>query len=153
MLYLGIAVLLGITTLLLSHHHMDKRKLAAKRSSRPDNISPELYEFLEQADDAYILTHESAEISCFSKYANSSVCNEVIEAIFKNPAKMFGTKNNRERTWSLIGQYSNEILVRKEITHSPIEVKRGIRITLGDHMVEVWKVSSGPRGFLVEDVT
>lgn len=153
MLYLGIAVFLAVITLLFYLQHWEQRQSAAKRLGRPEGISQELYEFLEKADDAYILTHETAEISCFSKFANSSVCNEVLEAIYKNPAKMFGTRNYRDRTWSVIEQRRNEMILRKEIVHRAIEVKKGISITLGDHLIEYWKISLKPSGFLVEEVS
>jgi hypothetical protein len=115
--------------------------------------SKELIDFLEKADDAYILTHETIEISYFSKYASNAVCNEILEAIYKNPAKLFGTKNYRTRTWSIVEQEQDVIVLRKEIFHRNIEVKKGIHIALGDEIIEEWRISLGPNGFLIVQIS
>ncbi|MDQ0885063.1 hypothetical protein QFZ81_000151 [Paenibacillus sp. V4I9] len=152
MTYLSIFALIVVIFFLskmLSSIHFSRS--AFKRKS--ELISKELFEFLEKADDAYILTHEAIEISFFSKYATSHVCNEVMESIYKNPAKLFGTKKYRERIWCVMQQQKNEIVLRKEISHKRIKVRKGIKVALGDDMVEYWTISHGADGFLVEDVS
>ncbi|WP_115995637.1 hypothetical protein [Cohnella lupini] len=151
MAYLGIAVFIaGVLFLFTTSSGANHAK--GMRKGRSELIPPELYDFLEEADDAYILTHQTAEISSFSKYASNSVCNEVLEGIYKKPAKMFGTKNYRDRTWTVIDRQEDEIVLRKEIAHRSIKVKKGIRLTLGDHMIELWTVSLHSRGYLIEEV-
>lgn len=116
-------------------------------------ISKELIVFLEKADDAYILTHETIEISYFSKYVSNNACLGVLEAIYKNPPLLFGTKRYRKRSWSYIKQDKNGILLQKKITHTQIEVKKGIKIALGDEIVEVWRISFNLKVFTVEDIS
>jgi hypothetical protein len=115
--------------------------------------SSDLLDFLEKADDAYILTYETSEIMYFSKYASSAVCHQVLDAIHKNSDRLFGTKKYRKRTWSIIEQKKNEILLRKVVTQKKIEVKYGIKVALGDEIIETWRVSLNPSGYLVEDVS
>ncbi|WP_268624624.1 hypothetical protein [Paenibacillus alvei] len=124
----------------------------SQRKSIPDHISSDVYDFLERADDAYILTHESIEISYFSQYATSTLCNEILESIYKNPPKMFGTRKYRVRTWSVLTYEDQGVLLRKELTHIPIKVRRGIKVALGDDMVEFWKISFLSNGYRVEEV-
>lgn len=130
--------------------------LSTKKTSKSDNqvpIDKELLLFLEKADDAYIKTHETVDIQYFSKFATHSLCNQVLDDIHKKPPKMFGIAKHRERKWRLVTEEKNEFTFEKNITHRHIQVKKGIIITLGDDMNEVWLVSNSPKGFLVRDVT
>jgi hypothetical protein len=129
-------------------------KAKQRESSKSDALdSKALMLFLEKADDAYILTHEAVDISFFSKFASTRVCNQIIDDIHKKPPKLFGTKNYRHRRWSVISQEKDKITVQKEITHKHIEVKRGIRVALGDDMIESWCITLNPNGFCIEEVS
>jgi len=134
-------------------HNSDRLPGREQVSQTPQTVSGELFHFLEQADDAYILTHETLEIRFFSPYATNSVCNEIMEAIYQKPPKMFGTRRFRRRSWSIVKHNGSDIVVRKEIVHKPIVMKKGIRVALGDDMVELWTIACNAHGFVVKQVT
>jgi hypothetical protein len=117
-----------------------------------DHVFAGLLEFLTEADEAYIRTHETSEIQYFSKFAAHSACHEVMETIFKKPPLLFGVKKHRRRTWTVLEEGEEGILLRKELTHIPVKIKRGLRMPLGDRLIETWRVSFQESGFLVEEV-
>ena len=111
-----------------------------------------LIQFVERADDAYILTHATMDIMHFSKFASGKACNELIEFLYRNPPKMFGSKKHRKREWYIMAHEQKSITLKKVITHRHVKVKRGIKIKLGDEMVEYWHVAITPAGFRVNAV-
>ncbi|WP_027088422.1 hypothetical protein [Cohnella panacarvi] len=137
--------------LLWLYFYMKKRELRGTVVGELP-IHDELYRFLEYADDGYILAHETDQISFFSPYASPAVCHAVMDRIHHSPAKMFGTRSLRIRTWRVCKAGDGYYLVRKNITHRTVQAKQGLRIALGDDMEEVWKVSVRPDGYRVEDV-
>ncbi|THF73920.1 hypothetical protein [Cohnella fermenti] len=152
MIFLGIAaciLLIAIYTL----HRIRSCPPEPKLFGWPESDSAQLLAFLEAADNAYILTHLRKEISYFSKYAAHSVCNEVIDWIFKNPPKMFGTPRSRTRTWTVLDRDPERLIVRKQVLQHQIEVRRGMKVALGDDMVELWNVSRSSGGYLVTEVS
>lgn len=111
-----------------------------------------LINFLEKADDAYILTHATLNIMYFSKFACSRACNDLIEFLYRNPPKMFGSRKTRQREWYIVEQLDHAITLRKSITHRQVKVKRGIKIKLGDDMTEYWEISIRPAGYQVKSI-
>jgi len=130
-----------------------------KENKKPDHPYPfdfpALIAFANKADDAYILTHATLDIMPFSKFATGKVCNELIEFLYRNPPKMFGSKKHRKRTWTVMAYNDSLITLKKEITHRQVKVKRGMRIKLGDEMVEYWDIAvtaKEPLGYKVQAV-
>ncbi|WP_379356636.1 MULTISPECIES: hypothetical protein [unclassified Paenibacillus] len=111
-----------------------------------------LIAFVEKADDAYILTHATLDIMPFSKFASSKASNELIEFLYRNPPKMFGSKKHRKRSWEVESYKGDSIFLKKTITHRQVKVKRGIKIKLGDDLTEYWEIAVRPNGFRVEAV-
>ncbi|WP_138755923.1 hypothetical protein [Paenibacillus sinopodophylli] len=111
-----------------------------------------LITFLEKADDAYILTHETMDIMLFSKFASSRVCNDLIEFLYRNPPKMFGSRKHRQRNWNIIEYSQHEISIKKTIMHRHVEIKRGMKIKLGDDMVEYWDIAITSGGFRIHAI-
>jgi len=130
------------------------RKSVRQRSSpeRCDLISDDLLEFLEQADDAYILSHLMFQIEAFSPYATGAVCNALLDDMYRKPPRMFGTKKYRRRHWSVVEHHPDWLIVRKRLTHEKVKAGRGIYIALGDDMEELWTVSRLADGYLISNV-
>ncbi|RJX39137.1 hypothetical protein D3P09_16730 [Paenibacillus pinisoli] len=130
-----------------------------KENKKPDHPYPfdfpALIAFANKADDAYILTHATLDIMPFSKFATGKVCNELIEFLYRNPPKMFGSRKHRMRTWTVMEYDAARVVLKKEITHRQVKVKRGMRIKLGDEMVEYWDIAmdagSDP-GFVIQEM-
>lgn len=152
MLPLIIAVLLAalVYVVLVTIHHQKRKSLTSNNNYSFDYTA--LIKFVEKADDAYILTHATLDIMYFSKFASSRVCNELIEFLYRNPPKMFGSKKFRKRDWYILDYQKNAITLKKTITHQYVKVKRGMKIKLGDDMVEYWDISIESNGFRVQAV-
>ncbi|MCD1257390.1 hypothetical protein B5M42_000885 [Paenibacillus athensensis] len=153
MMYIGTAALFAGMLVLFLFYYAARSQEKEQASEIPQAVTGELLHFLEKADDAYILTHETLEIRFFSRYATNLVCNEIMEAIYQKPPKMFGTRRFRHRSWSIVTQNGSELVVRKELVHKPIVMKKGIRVALGDDMVELWTITCHTHGFIIKQVT
>jgi hypothetical protein len=115
-----------------------------------------LMQFLEEADEAYIFAHQARQINPFIKYANSTVCDNILDDIRRhnNDPKLFGTKAYRERKWKIISASSNTVTVQKDLTHKHVKIQRGVQVAIGDDMHEIWKVSiRDKRDFQVIGIT
>lgn len=139
-----------VAVLALGYYAVDRlnRQTVTDKDDGPVDYEA-LIRFVEQADDAYILTHATKNIMYFSKFASSRVCNEVMEFIYRNPPKMFGARKQRQRKWSVLAMERHGATLKKTITHRPVKVKRGMKIKLGDDMVEYWDIAFTSKGFRV----
>lgn len=129
-----------------------RKRSARAAPGRCGLISDELLDFLEKADDAYILAHESTQIGKFGKYATEEVCHEMMESIFKNPSRMFGTRKSRRRTWNVVAHDPEWVVVRKQLAHAPVKIGRGVYVALGDDVEEIWTIACSPDGYRIVDV-
>lgn len=124
----------------------------ARLASRCERISDELFRFLKQADEAYILSHHERTMDAFSRYARGSLCNALLDGIFKKPPKMFGTRKLRRTSWRVVQHDPDWVQVHKRLWHEPVKVARGIYVALGDEMEELWTIAVLENGFQVVDV-
>jgi hypothetical protein len=145
-------VLLAVAAAAGAAVYQSKKSAAERAPGRCGLISEDLLEFLENADDAYILAHETTEIGRFSRFAAGEVCHELLEGIFKNPPKMFGTRKYRRRRWSVIEHDPDWMVIRKQVYHVPVKASKGIYVALGDEMEEIWTISCLERGYRIVDV-
>ncbi|MFB9277194.1 hypothetical protein [Cohnella cellulosilytica] len=129
-----------------------RTRRAAMAPGRCELISAELFGFLEEADDAYILAHETTQIGRFGKYATETVCHGLMESIYKNPSRMFGTRKYRRRSWNVVAHDPEWIVVCKRLSHVPVNLGKGIHTALGDDSVEIWTIARLENGYRIIDV-
>lgn len=141
-----VAVLYGIYFLI-----QQERKSELPQRDYPFDYEA-LMKFVEKADDAYILTHATLDIMYFSKFASGKACNELIEFLYRNPPKMFGSRKHRRRSWDVLAHGERYVVLKKSISHRQVKVKRGMRIKLGDDMIEYWEIAVTSSGFEVQAV-
>ena len=111
-----------------------------------------LIDFLEEADDAYILSHQTKQISYFSRYACDSVCTDLLDLMRSQESKLFGTKSYRERTWSVLSEEGESILVKKELTHKHVKIRKGVHVAIGEDMKEHWRIRRVKDSFTVMEI-
>lgn len=153
MAYIGIASVIIAAIIVVSIIRNSAPRLKPSIEGAPPSLSESLLDYLEQADDAYILTHDTENIAHFSKFASNEVCHEVMDWIWKNPRRMFGTKKHRIRKWEVVELGGDTIVVRKELSHRPVKVRRGMRFSLGDAFVELWELSFRRGDYRVEAIS
>ncbi|GFN30947.1 hypothetical protein [Paenibacillus xylaniclasticus] len=152
MAYIGIASIIAVVIIAASIIRNSVPRFKPSIEGAPLSMSQSLLDYLEKADDAYILTHHTADIAYFSQFASNEVCNEVMDWIWKNPRRMFGTKKHRIRRWQMLQMGGDSIIVRKELTHYPVKARRGIRVSLGDDLIELWELSIRAGNYRVEAI-
>jgi|GEM_PF-1334958 len=153
MAYIGIVSVIAAVILVASIVRNRAPRFKPFIEGAPPSISIFLLDYLERADDAYILTHDTENIAHFSKFASNEVCHEVMDWIWKNPRRMFGTKKHRIRKWQVVELGGDTIVVLKELTHWPVSVRRGMRFSLGDALVERWELSIREGHYRVEAIS
>lgn len=109
--------------------------------NRSKNKEAQVVQFLNRADDAYILAHDSKNIRPFAPYADPAVCTKVLSKILSGEDKYFGTSKLRKREWDVQLDGTDVAHVVKRTGHEEIKVGRGITIPLGDPDVQCWDVS------------
>jgi len=109
------------------------------RKAKPKSST--LVNFLDCADDAYIMAFRAKNIKPFIPYANAEVCNRVLEEINSAELANFGTRRSRIRRWLVQESTDNSVIVLKEIFHKGISLGDGIEIPLADDVKQLWMVS------------
>ena len=96
--------------------------------------------FLSDADDAYILAFEARNIKPFAPYADPAVCNALLQEILSGEDRSFGSSKLRKREWKITLDDGRIIQAVKSVSHAPLDVGKGISISLGDSITQVWDV-------------
>lgn len=120
--------------------------MVLRRKRRAARGHTQLLQFLENADDAYILAFSSKNIRPLVPYADATVCNAVLCEILSGEDKSFGVAERRDRTWEVILNDGHVASIVKTLSHEPINCGRGMSITLGDNIKQTWDVSVGGDG-------
>lgn len=97
--------------------------------------------FLNQADDAYMLSFASKNIKPFVPYADPAVCTAVLQEILSGEDRYFGTSKLRKRSWDVVLDDGRVVRAIKQVGHEAINCGRGLSIPLGDQISQAWDVS------------
>lgn len=123
--------------------------LFGKRPARTG--SGRVLDFLNKADDAYMLVFESKNIKPLTSYADPAVCNAVLQEVLSGKDHYFGAAKLRKRTWQVTLDDGRVVSAVKTVSHEAIKAGRGVSIPLGDAISQVWdvRVDGGPTAFKV----
>lgn len=116
------------------------------------NPNKEVKEFIERANDRYILAHSNDDPSAFIKYANEDVIMNLEEQISYGSKLMFGLERYRERTIEIIEDLGYSLVVRIKISHKSIKVNKSISIAVGDDVTMIWKLRRDSGAYQVVDI-
>jgi hypothetical protein len=120
--------------------------------SNCDSSLKELISFLEEADDAYILSNKNKKPTPFCEFATKKVCDSVMHVIRTSEDLIFGDKTNMHRVWSIVWDEGTTVKVKKTINHKAIRLRGGVSISSGDTVQEYWTISKVGNDFIVEDI-
>jgi hypothetical protein len=104
-----------------------------------------LYDFLEEADEKYMLAFTARNIKLFADYCTVPCAQEVQNRILYYEQRNFGLPNKRKRKWTIIKTEDDSILLKKELTHAR---EKKTHFTTGDDITEHWRVTYNSK-FLV----
>lgn len=120
-----------------------------RRKKKSDALAA-LTVFLDEADEALIRTYETRQIKWFTSYASSSVLCFVVDKLNSGESILFGTKNYRMRSWSVLENKESVIIVQKQLRHRHVRLNKTIYVAIGEDVDEVWHVSITGNKFLID---
>lgn len=103
-------------------------------------IPKRLKEFLNNADDAYMLAYATKNVTPMIPYADPAVCTALLQEILSGEEQYFGTSNLRNRKWSYVKMNGSTIQVVKELKHTPLSCGRNMAIALADAVDQFWDI-------------
>ena len=117
-----------------------------------NRIETSLLNWLEIADESYIRTFQQKDVRYFEPYTTLEVSTEIYDEIMQKPERLFGTRRYRTRVWDVISKNNNDVVVKKTLTHSHIELQGGIKVPLGDNLCEMWYVTYSNNAYKVKKI-
>lgn len=114
-----------------------------------DGIDKSLYNFLENADNAYTEMYTDKDIYKFTRFATNELCTKLSSIILQDTTKILGTKHCAVRSWSLISKDNNTYRVEKKINPKKLEIRNGLSIDLVDNITELWEVIKAGNRYIV----
>lgn len=111
---------------------------------KPKVKNDELIEFLESADDRYLEALETKDITLITSFVTLELYRELRENWEERSAVIVGPPRYRIRKWLLIRQDPTASIYRRSVNYKDVNIK-GIRLAVGDSLVETWQVSSRDR--------
>lgn len=108
--------------------------------SLPDIKDTKLLEFLNKASEAYIQSFTERQMKYLSKYVSDEVIRELLPTLKQDDILFIGTPKYRETVFTIIVDDNSTLKVKRELHHKNVELKRGIKMALGDDLTEIWEI-------------
>ena len=117
------------------------------------NVTAELQEFLEEADERYIKAFETRSIGVLTEYFTRDCCRMISRAILAEASfRYFSDAKFRETTWNIISETPTVIEVEKQCIYRNVKLSLTKSMKISDDYVEKWTVQVSPEEYWVSNV-
>lgn len=111
-------------------------------------------EFLELADEAYLLTFKQLDMKHFAKYSSRQLYMNIYRSLTLERPWACVSDKFKKTTWSLIETEGDDFLATKETVFDKVNVSKQLKLSVADDYKELWGVSRNTIGeYIVERIT
>lgn len=112
-------------------------------------------DFLESADEAYLLTFKQMDMSHFSKYASRTLYMTIYRSLTVERPWAGVSDKFKKTTWTLLETAEDgSFLASKMTTFDKVNVSRQLKLSVADDYKELWGVVRNSSGsYIVERIT
>lgn len=111
--------------------------------------------FLEAADNAYILTFKQLDMSHFAKFASRQLYMTIYRSLTVERPWAGVSNKFKKTTWTLLEVDNNgNFLASKDTVFDKVNVSRQLKLSVADDYSELWGVVKNNTGeYIVERIT
>lgn len=110
-------------------------------------------DFLEEADEAYLMTFKQMDMKYFAKFASRTLYMNIYRTLSVD-RPWAGVSNRFKKTkWSMVDESKTGFRCTKSTVFDKVNVTKQLKLSVADDYVELWYISKTDSGKLtVEDI-
>ena len=123
-----------------------------RKTKTNTNLPDDLLDFLEKADEAYMIAYDARNVDDLKKYMTRECVIKVSRlASETGGARYFSTDKFRETLWSIKNQGMGTLTLIKTVTYKNIRINQSYMKVSNDY-AEVWSLQFTPSGWIVVNI-